>query len=400
MSSRSLSGELSHKIIISVAVLVLGGIFGIIEFSGRVVTESVKKTAESSLDTYIKDIEGMLGEVETMESFVNWQVVDHINDPDYLPTVNEKVMQYGGMLSGVTIAFVKDFYKNKGEYYALRTVKDPVSGNIVHGVRNNYVTEPWFEDAMGKGAGVWGEPCDTFDAGLITSYSTPLRNEKGEVYAVLSLDISIPGINDRLAREHFYEGSYAVILSQNGTILSHPDENIILNGIMAFAQSRQDKQFEEFAGKMVAGETGIGEVRSEQAAAIYGPVRNGWSAALISPGKAIFGTTIKFQLLILLIALGDLLVMYLVMHTLISRTLLPLTEVTYLAKNVAKGNFKAEIPQVEGTNEMFHLHEALRNMLRSINDYIKQLRTTTAANERFESELSVAQLCHEHTQDV
>lgn len=39
---------------------------------------------------------------------------------------------------------------------------------------------------------------------------------------------------------------------------------------------------------------------------------------------------------------------------------------------------------------MFHLHEALRNMLRSINDYISQLRTTTAANERFESELSIA----------
>ena len=390
MSSRSISGELSHKIIITVAILVLGGIFGIIEFSGRVVTESVKKTAEGSLDTYVKDIEGMLGEVETMESFVNWQVVDHIGDPDYLTTVNEKVMQYGEMLSGVTIAFTKGFYKNKGEYYALRTVKDSESGIIVHSVRNNYVTEPWYEDAMSKGAGVWGEPCETVDAGLITSYSTPLRNEKGEVYAILSLDISIPGINKRLAREHFYEGSYAVILSQKGTILSHPDESIILNGVIAFAQSKDDKKFEEFAGKMIAGETGIGEVRSERAAAIYGPVRNGWSAALISPGEAIFGATIKFQLLILLIALGDLLAIYLVTRTLINRTLLPLTEVTYLAKNVAKGNFKAEIPQVEGNNEMFHLHEALRNMLRSINDYIKQLRTTTAANERFESELSVA----------
>lgn len=390
MSSRSISGELSHKIILTVAILVLGGIFGIIEFSGRVVAESVKKNAQSSLDTYVKDIEGMLTEVETMESFVDWQLADHVNDPEQLATVNEKLMQYGNMVSGVTIAFTKGFYKDKGDFYAIRSVRDSVSGAISHRILNDYVNEPWFENALSKGSGVWNEPFKSSDAGLVTSYSAPLKGPGGEVIAVLSVDVSINGIGSRLAREHFYEGSYAVIISRGGAVLSHPDESIILSGLVPLAQSRNDKKFEELADKMMTGETGIGEVRSERAAAIYGPVRNGWSAALISPGKSIFGSTIKFQILILLIALCDLLVMYIITNRVISRTLLPITEVTYLAKNVAKGNFKAEIPKVEGNNEMFHLHEALRNMLRSINDYITQLRTTTAANERFESELAIA----------
>lgn len=390
MSNRSISGELTNKIILAIAFLVLGGITGIILYSGKVVAASVQKNAQSSLDTYIGDIENMLNEVETMNSFVSWQLADHINDPEYISVINDKLMDYGSMVAGVTIAFVKDFYPEKGEYYAIRTFKYDASGKKVSMIRNDYGTDEWFTAALEKGKGFWSEPYASVDAGMVTTYSAPLVDAEGKPYAVLAIDVSLPGITERLAREHFYEGSYSVILSSGGAILSHPDENLLLSGIMAYAKSKDDSKFEELATSMMEGKTGIGEVRSEKAAAIYGPVRNGWSAAIICSGEEIFGATVRFQLLILLISLGDLFVLYIVTRTIITRTLLPITEVTYLAKNVAKGNFKAEIPKVKGNNEMFHLHEALRNMLRSINDYIAQLRSTTAVNERFESELAIA----------
>lgn len=390
MSSRSISGELSKKIMLTIAILVLGGILGIILFSGRVVKESASKNAESSLNTYVKAIDALLAEVETMESFVSWQLGEHIDNADYLETVNEKLMQYSIMVSGVTIAFKKNFYTNKGEYFALRTVRDSKSGGITHKTLDKYADEPWFQRASTEGSKEWSEPYLTADAGQITTYSTPLKDSKGNIFAVLSVDLSLDGLNSRLSREHFYEGAYAVIMSKEGNILIHPDKDLVLKNVIDLARSKNDKHFEDFAMKMKAGESGIGLMNSGQVASIYGPVRNGWSAALICPSKSIFGGALRFQLLILLIALVDLLVIYLVTRTVINRTLLPITEVTYLAKNVAKGNFKAEIPQVEGSNEMFHLHEALRNMLRSINDYISQLKTTTAANERFESELAIA----------
>ncbi len=387
-NNRSISGELSHKIIIAIAILVLGGILGIIEFSGRVVMASVRKNAQSSLNTYIRDIEGMLGEIETMNSFVSWQVADHIDDPSYISVVNEKLMDYGDMVAGITIAFVKDFYPSKGKYYAVRSFR--YGERRVSNIVNDYASEEWYTRALDKGEGVWSEPYASVDAGMVTTYSAPLRNADGTPYAVLAIDVSLPGITARLSREHFYEGSYSVILSSGGAILSHPDENLLLNGVVAYSKTKKDKKFEELATAMIAGQTGIGEVRSERAAAIYGPVGNGWSAALICPAETIFGATLKFQLFLLLIAIADLIVLYFATRVIISRTLLPITEITYLAKNVAKGNFKAEIPKAEGTNEMFHLHEALRNMLKSINDYIAQLRSTTAVNERFESELAIA----------
>ncbi len=391
MSSRSIAGELSHKIIIAIAILVLGGILGIIVFSGRVVTASVKKTAQNSLNACIGDIEGMLGAIETMNSFASWQIGDNIANPDYIPVICDKMMQYGDMVSGTTVAFIRGFYPAKGEYFAVRSFRDLATGEIRSTTLSDYALQGWYTGAIAAAKGIWSEPYEATDgSGLVTTYSAPLATDEGKTYAVLSIDVSLEGITKVMSREHFYENSYSVILSSEGTILSHPDKSLLLGNIASLADMRKDARLAALSQKMMAGETGVGEVRSEKAAAIFGPVSNGWSAAIICPAEVIFGATVRFQIFILLIALMDLTLLYFVTRAIIGRTLLPITEVTYLAKNIAKGNFKAEIPKFKGNNEMFHLHEALRNMLKSINDYIAQLRSTTASKERFESELAIA----------
>ena len=381
--SRSISGELSHKIIIAIAVLVLGGIAGIIAFSGRVVSESVQKTAKSSLDTYIKDVESMLKEVEPMENFITWQIQDMEAGPEALRLVCEKVLEYSNLVSGVTVAMTK-------QPLVGHTYIDPATGKTCYEYSSDYSDETWILYALNADAPVWYEPCTGPYGGKITAYSSVLKSPDGEALAAMFIEIPVESIATRLEREHFYENSYSVILSAGGLVISHPDSTMLLGNILDVAKERDDRKLAELADNMISGNSGVGEVRSEKAAAIYGPLSNGWSTAMICPANEIFGAVVKFQLIILLIALGDLFVLYFVTRAIIGRTLLPITEVTYLAKNVAKGNFKAEIPKVEGHNEMFYLHESLRSMLHSINDYISQLKSTTAINERFESELAIA----------
>ena len=390
MSSRSISGELSHKIIIAIAVLVLGGILGIILYSGRTVTEFAKRNAEESMGTFQSNVEDMLKEVEMLSATAGWLSNDHIGNPGYMQVINEKIVMATPMAMSSTIAFVEDLYGPGSGYSAHRSSKD-LAGTVTSSIYSDYASEGWYTEALSRNEGVWSEPYEASGGeGLVTTYSSPLRTAAGQVFAIYSVDVSLEGIAARLAQEHFFENSYSVIISPEGRILSHPDSTLLLKDMNELALQREDKPMGKLVSSMTAGEEGIGEVRSEKSAAIYGPIRNGWSAAIICPGNELFGGVVKFQLFILLISLMDLLVLYLVTRTIISRTLLPITEVTYLAKNVAKGNFKAQIPKVEGNNEMFHLHEALRNMLHSINDYIEQLKTTTTANERFESELAIA----------
>ncbi len=58
--------------------------------------------------------------------------------------------------------------------------------------------------------------------------------------------------------------------------------------------------------------------------------------------------------------------------------------------NIAKGNFHAHIPEVKSEDEIKRLHDSLVYMVTSLNTFVTELKTSTASNERFESELNVA----------
>ena len=72
--SKSISGELSKKIILAIAILILGGILGIIVYSGRVVTRSATKTVNNSINSYIRDVEGIINDVRVVKDFVTWEI--------------------------------------------------------------------------------------------------------------------------------------------------------------------------------------------------------------------------------------------------------------------------------------------------------------------------------------
>ncbi|MCQ2184519.1 MAG: SpoIIE family protein phosphatase [Bacteroidales bacterium] len=347
--SKSISGELSKKIILAIAILVLGGIVGISVYSGKVVSRSATKTVNNSISSYIRDVEGIIGDVRIVKDFISWQMASLSDDEGRISEIKEKALGFNPMIANIDII-------------------------------------PGCKDTLEK----WSEPYESEKYGKVVTFTAPLTDASGVQTGTISIDILLSGITERLGREHYFENSYYTIVSPGGLTLSHPDKNFLLSKLTDVASDRNDESLKVLSEKMTSGLTGYTPVKSTKSIAIYGPVSNGWSAAIVCPAGELFGWIVKFQLLLLLIALGDLILLYFVTDKIISRTIMPLTEITYLAKSVAKGNFQTEIPHIEGNTEMFHLHEALRNMLRSINDYISQLKTTTAVKERFESELSIA----------
>lgn len=93
-----------------------------------------------------------------------------------------------------------------------------------------------------------------------------------------------------------------------------------------------------------------------------------------------------------LIAVGiiGLVVLFFVCRRVIRSMTRPVTELSVSAMNMAKGNFKAKLPEIGSKDEMRRLHDSFLYMQNSITDYIEQLKKTKSDNERMESELNVA----------
>ena len=99
---------------------------------------------------------------------------------------------------------------------------------------------------------------------------------------------------------------------------------------------------------------------------------------------------LMLALSLLLVAVVGLIVVYFMCRRQIRRMTRPVTELSVSALNMAKGNFKAKLPEIASKDEMLRLRDSFVYLQNSISDYIGQLKTTKSDNERMESELNVA----------
>ena len=98
----------------------------------------------------------------------------------------------------------------------------------------------------------------------------------------------------------------------------------------------------------------------------------------------------EIALILLLVGILGLVILYFICRREIRRMTRPVTELSVSALNMAKGNFKAKLPEISSRDEMLRLRDSFVYMQNSISDYIGQLKSTKSDNERMESELNVA----------
>lgn len=99
---------------------------------------------------------------------------------------------------------------------------------------------------------------------------------------------------------------------------------------------------------------------------------------------------VALALILLLVGIVGLVILYFACRREIRRMTRPVTELSVSALNMAKGNFRAQLPDISSQDEMLRLRDSFVYMQNTISDYIGQLKTTKSDNERMESELNVA----------
>ena len=100
--------------------------------------------------------------------------------------------------------------------------------------------------------------------------------------------------------------------------------------------------------------------------------------------------TLVLTLSLLAVGLVGLIIVFFMCRREIRRMTRPVTELSVSALNMAKGNFKAKLPEINSNDEMLRLRDSFVFLENSISDYIGQLKTTKSDKERMASELHVA----------
>lgn len=352
-------------------------------------------------------VENMVEKLDRRFTDIGWlveetapRIVSNSGKPENMMDLIDRMVRSDSLLMGGSVAFRPGFFGNRTDSLFMEYVswndENELCRKHLGGVGYDYTRMPWYAEAMKTGKAVWSEPY--FDAGggneLMTTYSLPVKDAGGQVFAVLTADLSLHDIVKEINRLKPIPDSYSFILSQRGTYLAHPDSTLILSkNIYTHAADLQCRQLAFIGREMLHQNKGALRIDLEgrDVLAVYAPIlRTGWSIGSICSNKSILAELGSATLMVILILFLGLVALLVFIRLSIVYATRPMVCLTEAANRIASGNLDEALPQLSTRDEMKELQNAFASMQLSLRQQMKELEKTTRSKERIESELHIA----------
>ncbi len=283
-----------------------------------------------------------------------------------------------------------------------RAASDLVVTDLGRGGRA-YEIGDWFQLPAQMHRAAWTEPY--YDEGggniVMATYAVPvhLRHDSLPVSAVVGGDVSLYWLTRLLESLDLGASGYAVLVSQTGTFIANPNQDLIMNeSVFSVAEARRDPRLRAIGRQMIAGRTGYVAcdglktlAPQESSWLAYTPVPStGWSLGIVFADSEISGDVVALSRIQWLMALGGIAALLVVALLIAGSITRPLAGLDAATRTLARGDLDAPLPKARGRDEIAHLTASFGQMRDDLQAHIEELRVTTAARERIESELRIA----------
>lgn len=390
---KSFSSRLSSNIVLTTSIIFIIAL-GIVSVSSFVIiSDQARNYARETLAKTILEVESNMRIVETNVHGAEWLVREKLHDEDYLYHITSKLVQESPNVVGSAIAFQDRFYDNRHFFspYAYKDENGRIRTKQLGNDGYDYFGMDWFRIPCSTQEPYWTDPY--FDEGgadiLMCTYSYPVLDANRKPVAVITADITLDWVTQIIRGIRPYEHSAVIMLTKNGTLIGQDQAGINISELPTY----YDENKELMRKEMLEGKSGFQHFylgRNFPAFGVYAPMSNGWSAALICGYRDVLKPATVMQLILSLIALVGLTILFLICYFTIRKLTRPLKDVTVAARVIASGNFKTDLPPVKYNDEIKQLRDSFDDMQKSLISYINNLKETTEAKQKIESELGIA----------
>jgi len=301
---------------------------------------------------------------------------------------------------GGTIAYEPNQFNKDSFYYAPYYYKngDSISYSNLGAQKYNYLKWDWYTIPKKLGHAVWSEPYLDNGGGniVMTTYSVPFysydsvpRKFKG----IITIDISLDWLQKLISGIKIYNTGYAFLISQKGTVISHPDKEQYVMRQTIFEVAGQTHY--SLGQSMVQGKTSFEPYESsylkKKCWIYYAPIKLcNWSIGIVIPENELFVDLIELTFKLLLIGIIGFIIISIIINF-ISRTISrPIATLAKATLKIGTGEFDIQLPIAKTRDEVGQLTNSFSLMQNQLKTYIKNLKETTAAKERMDSELKIA----------
>jgi sigma-B regulation protein RsbU (phosphoserine phosphatase) len=398
-----LSVKLSVLILASTTLIFLAAFGYNYHASRQLVLKNVQENARNLTQSAVSKIELTLNSVEKPPRYLaSLLEMFPYSRQDLLKQIKEMVVKNEDIF-GSTVAFEPYAYDRSRRYFAPYFNEDSgqVKLSYLGSKDYQYFLWDWYMIPKVLDKAIWSEPY--FDEGggniVMSTYSLPFyRDVRGvrTFTGVVTADMSLDSLVDIISRISIYKSGYAFLISQNGVFVAHPDRKLIMReSIFTLAESAGDAELRKIGRNMIGGKSGfvsLGQYfTGKKSWMYYAPLSTvGWSIGVIVPEEELFGDLRKLSRTVLMIGVAGFIFLFAVVVFISSTITRPLRELAIRTTEIARGSLDMVLPPTRARDEVGALTHSFEDMRVALKEYITNLKETTAAKERIESELKIA----------
>lgn len=403
--TRSLGAKMTLFVVVGTGLVLALVILLNYMVSRQIVRNNAERAAQDRAKTVARELELELRAVaEITETQALFLTNAHFEEQTLLALLRG-VVENQEEIYGSAVAFEPHAFRPDLKAFAPYYHKSPDGVRFVQlGTESyDYFHKGWYEEPEKLKRPVWSRPY--FDEGggdvIMTTYSHPFfavkpNGSQGVFRGVVTADVSVSWLTKRISSARVGTSGYCFLISREGTFLASPDPKLVLRQtIFSVARTLEQPQLEKIGKRMLREPSGFVHVgtalkgQDSYLAFVLLP-STGWSLGMVIPTSELFAEVTRLHTLSAILA-GAGVCLLLLASLAVTRTVTkPLKQMASATARVAHGDLDIDLSGVTSRDEVGVLATAFTQMTVDLKKHIRELRTTTAAKERMEGELSAA----------
>lgn len=394
----SLSMRISLLVLLfAVLIFVVSLGFLYIQTRGYIRQDAMQR-AEKVLNNTIMEVTEKLNDVEIATNNTQWLVRSHLN-PDSAAVYSRSILELNPSFYGCSVAFEPNFFPEKGELFSMYSYweKDSLQTEQEGSDLYRYHEKDWYKLAHDTKEAQWIEPFydyyldAIFVKVMITSYSMPVIDDKGQFIGVVSTDLSMHDLSLELAEKRPSPHSYFFMLDKKGTYCMHPDTaKLGFKTIFSDRDPVREADIIALGKDMISGQQGVRKIEldGEESYVFFRSLpRTGWSIAVVYPEEEIFrGYNRLFYIVLGIIVIGLILMLFFCRH-IVHSAIVPMEQLAQQARHIAKGNYSERMPKSKRVDAVGKLQNSFSQMQQAISDHIGSIERMNKEIEEHNEEL-------------
>ncbi|MBR1666920.1 MAG: methyl-accepting chemotaxis protein [Bacteroidaceae bacterium] len=410
--NKTLPARLSSWVVMLVAILMVVAFVVMYRFSHRAVEEEAIERATQTLNGTVEEIDNALLGMEVAARNMLWNVEHHLNDEAKIEEYSQQVLKSNPTIVGCAIALEPTKDAGINHYHIWYTYR--VGGDSIQMTVNPTVIQPelygnqpyteqnWYSVPKEENRTLWIKPeGEDGKRTSIVTYSIPIHNEKGKVKGVLSVDISLNWLANRILNTKPYPNAYCAMLGRNGTYIIHPDTSKLYHKtVHDLLKEQPDEEMKLLVESMLGRDTGYRAVtlNGKRCYVFYKPFkRERWSASIVCPESDIFQANRRLLVEMMLITIAALIAIFAFTLFFVRWQLKPLKKLERVAQRISQRKFGTPIRHTRRKDEIGDLQNSFGSMQKSLQQHLQQI---DQLNEGLEERSEALQAAHEQVKEA